>query len=138
MANYYGVTRTNYFTVTNREKLEELVSNCVTDDLQGVQIYPSAENPNYVCLACYGDIEGILDEDEDPSFDSFVNELQKLIPDGEAVIIVDAGHEKLRCVRGGVCIITNKDWKYIDTHSIGITTARTLLGDPNWTSKCDY
>ena len=39
MANYEGVTRTNYFKVTDEDAFVQLMERCVTDDIESVDVW---------------------------------------------------------------------------------------------------
>lgn len=43
---------------------------------------------------------------EEPDYDRFMNELSKIIKEGDACVIMSAGHEKLCYVAGVVHVIT--------------------------------
>lgn len=140
MSTYYGTTRTNYFKVTDETRFRELIGKCNCDDDEEMTVWVRALDDGTVtfAFACYGELTGIPDKDGDSSCDNFIAELQKLLPDGEAVIITDAGHEKLHCVNGGVYVITNLDSRYVSLHDIGLSVARELLHNEKWVETVSY
>lgn len=144
MANYYGCTRTNYFKVTDEDALVKLIEKCASDDPVGVSLWTNEaeDGTKLYGFGCYGDIEGIGDgEDEDfpdYDYDAFVNELQALLPEGEAVIITHVGHEKLRYLGGNVTVITKDRVEYRYLARVGLDTAREMLDNPEWGTKNEY
>lgn len=143
MANYYGVTRTNYFKVTNEDAFVELMDRCKSDDFEGVSVWTneSEDGAKTYGFGCYGCFEGIKvgeDEDAECDFSAFVSELQKLLPEGEAVIITHAGHEKLRYIGGGVTVITKDKVEYRYLSKIGLNLAKEMLDNPNWVTQNEY
>ena len=143
MANYYGKTRTNYFKVTDAEALCEL-SNIVCGDEDSVHLgieNAPGEEKRYM-LWCEGTILGIPDgddeEDCDYNYDEFVRRLQKILPDGEAVIITEVGSEKMRYLVGEVVVITNEGVCKNNLNAIGKKIAREMLNNPHWETKNWY
>ena len=62
-------------------------------------------------------------------FDEFLNELQKILPDNEAFVLIEVGFEKLRYITGYSLILTSKVCEQID---LGIDTTKRvkeLLGE---------
>lgn len=58
--------------------------------------------------------------------------------DDDAVIIFEAGGEKLNYVVGTAVIITSADHAYLDITRLAAAHASNLLGSPSWSTKCDY
>lgn len=84
--------------------------------------------------ACY-DKEDV--ESEDDNMIDFYRELQKILPDDEAMILMESGNEKLRYVTGFVTVVTNKDIKFTNMVDIALETARAMLGT-DFTTQMDY
>ena len=149
MANYYGYTRTNYFKVTNEDEFFKLINECGSDDPRGIDVWTSKDKDGskLYAFACESDLLGlsiINDDDrieEDDccyDYDEFIKELQKFLPDGEAVLITNIGKEKLCYLHGDIHIVTNKQTVLKSLRSIGIETARELLGNAEWDTKNEY
>lgn len=94
MANFYGVARTNYVTLS-----EEVAQAWA--DRWGLRVLREKDGGSRVGFA-----PGEWSDDGCfPSFDDDENEfdwaeLTQHLPDGEALVVVGAGHEKLRYVAG--------------------------------------
>lgn len=139
MANYVCAQRTNYFRVTNVEAFEALIGQLqgedsveiFTKEIGGVAYYGFG---SCAPLAYYPD----GDDEDAAEWEGFEDELAKLLPDDEAVIILEAGHEKLRYVTGGATVITNNGSRYIDLRRSAVSCARELLGNPNWETEAEY
>lgn len=73
----------------------------------------------------------------DDGMDSFYEELQKILPDDEAMILVESGHEKLRYVTGFATIVTNKEIRFLNVSDIAVKTAGEMLGK-KFETQMDY
>lgn len=148
MANYYGYTRTNYFLVSNEDEFLKLINECGSDDPQGIEVWThEEEGVKRYAFGCESDLLGLPvfdnnpdEEDEiiDYDYDEFIKELQKLLPDGEVVLITNIGRTKLCYLHGDIHVVTNKQTVLKTLHSIGIETARELLGNAEWDTKNEY
>lgn len=127
MANYIGTSRTNYFRVTNEQKYNELINNLICED----NIHDFTEERNgilYHGFGAYDSIEYMENEYDDYDFNKFLKELQKILPDNEAFIYFEAGHENLRYVSGFVLVCTNKEIKSMSLDVWAKEQAKKLLG----------
>lgn len=156
MSTYYGATRTNYFHVTDPEAFKALMAKVSTPD-DHIDIFENHKDEHGNQLYGFGvlsSINGIAvaagDESRtevDPNtyedeleydYDLFIEQLQQLLPDGECCLIFESGHEKLATVSGEVLAVTNSDTKYMSLRDIGISIARKMLHNENWTTDCEY
>lgn len=137
MANYDCVVRTNYFHVKDANAFEEFMNTVYGTD----EINIFKKNDMYG-FGCYGTIGGILisdnEDDEEYSYDEFINKLQTHVIEDEAIIIMEAGNEKLRYVLGSVCVITSHKIKYMDTMDLAIDIARELLNNDSYETQLSY
>lgn len=69
--------------------------------------------------------------------DTFYKELQQILPNGEAMILQEAGHEKLNYVAGIATIITNKEIRFLDLSKLAVKTAGDMLGT-DFQTQMDY
>lgn len=141
MANTNTVTRTNYFRVTDEEKYQELFKELISEDT----IHDFTETANGTVLHGFGSYTSIFycpsGENADEnwySLDGFIEQLQKILPEGEAVIIKEISWEKLRFVDGGYHVITSNECRYIYMNDAALATARELLADETWTTQIYY
>lgn len=141
MANYYGVIRSNYFHVKDEERFRALMARTAGDE-DSIELWNDEidENGNPVFgFGVYGGITGVVDEDgeyDDDSYDRFIEGLKECVADDDAILIFEAGHEKLRYVGGGATIITAKSVEYIDLEDCARSKTRELLGNEQWNTKC--
>ena len=145
MANYMGVSRTNYFRVTDESKYQELFNNLCSED----EIHDFTKEKDgviYHGFGCYGSVEYMVnvtvegeseEDDYEYDFDTFLKELQQIIPDDEAFMYFESGYEKLRYVTGFVIVCTNKEIKSMSLESWAITQVKQLLGE-NFTTQIEY
>ena len=144
MANYEGTTRTNYFKVKDVEAFKSLIKRTygTPEPLDIFEKKDAQTGETLYGFGCYGSIEGIDDQCTDgyaePDFGAFVDELQKLISEGDAVIIMESGNEKLRYVTGYATVITSTKVEYIDMSTNAKNVAKKLLNNENWTTRMEY
>lgn len=144
MANYYGTTRTNYFQVTDEQAYAELFAGLHgTDD--SVEDFSETLKDGTIVhgFGTYGSIlwfrDHDADENNDDEFDSeFLPRLQSLLPAGEAFIIMEAGHEKLRYVTGYATVVTADSIEFLSIADLAVRKAREMLGDDHFKTQLDY
>lgn len=77
-------------------------------------------------------------EFESNGLDPWLKELQKILPDGEAFILLSAGYEKLRYASGDVTVVTNQKIGYRCLSGVAMDLARDLLANPNFNTQLEY
>lgn len=141
MSQYYGNTTTNFFKVTDAEAFKAFMQQVKDTELDTVHLW-TKENETGTTLfsfGCYASIAGILlqegsnfdDDDVEYSFDAFITELQKFLPDGEIVVIKESGHEKLRYVGGHVTVITNSCCEHVNLDDVAYYLAKQMTQNEN-------
>lgn len=108
--NYEGISRSNYFRVTDEKKYAELFEKFdgavrdFTKEVDGETLH------GFGCedSICYG---------ESGDIDEFFAELQPILPDGEGVTYIHVGHEGLRYASACAAVVTNKDIRWSDVGS---------------------
>ena len=150
MANYYSCSRTNYFRVTNEEKYKALFDNLVGGEDEVHDFSREEDGVTYHAFGTYGSVDYIVppnnsddsnntdDYDYDYNFDLFLEELQKILPDDEAFICMESGHENLRYITGLLVIVTNTKIEYMDIRGEALRRAREILNNPAFDSKLEY
>ncbi len=150
MANYYASIRTNYFRVKDEKKFREFMAH-VSGTEDRVELWEEKDkNGNTVFgFGTLGGIAGVTDyhnnseddgedEDSEADFDAFLDSLQTFVADDDAIIILESGHEKLCYVVGSAYIITKDRCDCLDISDLAVKYAAQLLGNPEWTTICDY
>lgn len=148
MANYGCATRTNYFKVKDVEEFKALIKKTYSGE-DGVEIFTRVDSQTGETLygfGCYSSIDGIVSEEEfeeyvelsEPDYDAFIEGLQKIVADDDAIIIQETGNEKLRYVCGYATIITSKEVRYINMDSAAIEAAKQMLNNDEWTTSTSY
>ena len=141
MSNYYGVVRTNYFHVKDEEQFRALMAKTAGDE-GGIELWDdvkAADGKQMFGFGVFGGISGIQndnDEYDDESYDRFIDGLMECVADDDAILIFEAGHEKLRYVGGGVTIITAKGIEYINLEESARKIVHELLGNEQWDTRC--
>lgn len=121
MANYYCKSRTNYFKVKKVNDFKAELGKYSAGE-SGIFIW---EEKGLIGLGSYGSMTTLYDPDTDDWIEIF-GILQDHIEDGEAVILVESGNEKLRYVTGLAWVITKDDIKLIDVVDQAIQEAQRL------------
>ena len=103
MANYDGKIRTNYFRVKDIDKLRSFAEN------HGYELHEKEDN--YFVLGEYG-VGGIEDLEEKE-----LKEFQENLEDGQVVISMEIGNEKLRYLSAFATMISRDKIETIDLFS---------------------
>ena len=151
MADYYGKTRTNYFSVTDVEKFKKIIASCRAQDT--IEVFDEKQEDGSIKYGfyCDGSIHGLPDTDEpcenedeyddedcDYNYDAFCKALQEILPDDDAIFITEIGYEKMRYLVGECTTITQNDFKVITLKNEARDLARKMLNNPDYTTKMEY
>lgn len=142
MANYACAMRTNYFHVKDEIAFKELMGKVVCTE-GDVDIFERKDEKSMTMygFGCYGSIMGISAEGEDEdeySYDKFIDELRKNIEPGDAIIIFEAGHEKLCSIGMYADVITSEGCNILNLEHMAVESAKNMLKNPDWETKCTY
>lgn len=131
MASYLCAIRTNYFRVTEEEKFKNLIDEFLSGSCEVF----TRTDVNSNKLVGFGSDENInWPEDET----GFVSGLQECLAEDDSIIVLEVGHEKLRYLVGTATIITRSSIETIDLTSLAISKAAEMLGNPDYTTCCEY
>ena len=141
MANYYSKCRTNYFAVTDKEKFADIIKHLSGDG--EIAFYEHYQDKGKFMFYCDGILNGYMTyPDDDDSIDEatgkMIEEFQQILPDGEAIILTEAGSEKMNLISCVATIITNADVKYVNLANVAVSIAREMLKNPDFTTEMDY
>lgn len=141
MANYYACTRTSYFRVNDLEKLKDILRRCSAEDT--IDLYSTTINGEmYYAFGCESSISGLREEgaepDDEASYPALIAAIQEIIFPGEAMVIMEAGHEKLRYVVGEVTVITKDSYEGGNIRDMALKMAGKLLGNPGYEMQMEY
>jgi hypothetical protein len=149
--------RTNYFAVTDEMKFKTIMAACLGDGK--IEVFEGKQNDGSIKYGFLsdGNITGLpykYDEDKKPvvtlnideavdidSFDAWdvlCEELQKILPIGEAIILTKVGWEKMRIMIGECEVITKDDCQGVYLSDAALEAARKMLDDPNYTTQMNY
>lgn len=144
MANYCCTIRTNYFHVKDDDAFRALM-NRVYGCEDSVELWEEKDKDGRTVFGfgTYGGISGLRDADDDDtddnsSYDNFIDKLQASVADDDAIIILEAGNEKMRYVIGSATIITSSSYKYMDITNLAAELAAEMLQNPSWQTRCKY
>lgn len=145
MADYSGVFRSNYFRVTDVQKLKEIVSKMDTT-YGSVELFE--DDAPYYGFGGDGDLLGIWPETENETqtddeylesdFDLMIQKLQEILVDDDAIIIMFSGNEKLCYVVGSAMVITKTESRFLNVKELAKDAARVILQDDTWDTICEY
>lgn len=135
MANYECTVRTNYFRVTDEKRYEELLNGlCAEDNIH--DFTKVKDGVLYHGFGSYGSID-YIDKNEEYNFDEFLEELLKILPEDEAFMYFESGHEKLRYIVGSVIIATKNKIVYENLENLAMNKAKEMLGN-DFKTVTDY
>ena len=144
MANYCCAIRTNYFHVKNELEFRSLMEQTYGSE-DTIEVWERRDNGGNTMFGfgCYGSIAGLRDMDEDDdledtAFDRFLEKLQQCVAEDDAVIILEAGNEKMRYIVGTALILTSKACECLDIADLAERQAAELLAIPSWKTKLMY
>lgn len=133
MANYESACRTNYFEVTDDVKYQELLEAL----MQSYDISKIEREENGKVRHAFGTYEDIDLEYVDGFDGNWIKEMQSILPDGEAFVLIVTGHEKLSSVSAGATIITNDAVDIVDLETmIGDMIAEKIDDDHPFITQC--
>lgn len=138
MADYIAMGRTNYFHVTDEEKYQELIKGLAVNGYW--YDFSRAEDDGVIhAFGFDGSFDWVdpEDEDQDSNLDYFLAEIQKILPDGEAFMCFEIGHEKFRYVVGEVCVVTKPEIAWFNLNNVAMDWARDVLGE-DFTTQTTY
>lgn len=155
MADYACVLRSNYFHVKDEESFRVFMNSVSGEDLHLWEEKDEKDGSTLFGFGCYGSIYGVTgyeddededieyeenedDEDEEEPYTLFLKGLQEYIADNDAVIICEAGNEKLRYVTGFATVITSDGIETISIDELAISKAREMLKNSDYNTKMDY
>ena len=138
MADYLAVARTNYFRVTDEKKYQELFQHLVAGD--NIEDFTKElDGKLYHGFGAYATIDykdNLDDKQSDCDFNYFIEELQKILPDDEAFIYQESGHEKLHSIDGYAIVVTSKEIVGESISSWSKDIVKELLGENNKVTEC--
>lgn len=133
MANYYAYTRTNYFKVKDEQKFKELMEDLTTDEVD-LDLWDKTKNgETFYAFGGSGCLAYNCGE-----VDEFYEKLQELIPEGEAVLVTEVGHEKLCYLEGYCTIITSDSIECVSLQEAALQKTRELLRDNKYEVDFNY
>jgi len=139
MANYYATIRTNYFSVKDENAFRELMQSVCAEDDVHVFERPQPDGRKKHGFGCYGNIYGIpYENDFDGGRNRFLNALQNLVCEDDAIIMTEVGNEKLRYVIGFSIVITSKEIQSISIPDKALHLAQKILRNKNYQTQMDY
>lgn len=124
MANYESTMRTNYFHVTNDKRFKEIFHS-ITEKNEDVKLF-TGDDHTYG-FGSYHDVDM-----------NDVFELQEIIPEGDCIIVMEAGHESLRYVDGIGYVITKDKVETLSIMELVKQKAQELLKNPDYETQIDY
>jgi len=139
MANYYATVRTNYFHVKSPDEFKKMLMDVEGED--SVLLFEETDENGQPIFGfgCCGTIYGIpKGEDEETDYDFFIEKLQACVADDDAVIILEAGYEKLRYVIATALVVTSSDTFFVSAEDVAIEKAREMLKNDKWDTCCEY
>lgn len=148
MANYYSTTRTNYFRVKDPDAFRDFMKTVWSSE-DSVQVWEERKGykddvPRYG-FGCYSEILGIgVGEPDtyglfyDYDYEAFCQRLSEFVAEDDAIIIMEAGNEKLRYVVGTATVITSTSVEFLNLSDLAVKSAAKMLNNPDWKTCLEY
>jgi len=138
MADYQSKFLSNYFSVTDVTKFEELIKSCQTEGIMEIFQKDQPDGSIKYGFGSTNTIHGLPPKGEEcGELYIFYGELRKLIPPGEAALVTEIGNEKLNYLVACCTVITQTEIKTIELESYALDLARELLNDPDFDTETD-
>ena len=139
MASFEGVMRTNYFHVKDADAFFRFIDEVETDVGKLQLLKKGNVADDLFGFGCYGEILGVKNPETDGAdYDAFLSQLQEHVVDGECIILIQIGHEKLNYVVGRATVITPETIVTEDISSTALVKARATLHNPEYNTELDY
>lgn len=144
MANYYGLTRSNYFSVTDEAALQKIIDRIVVAECGEKFLYSEViGGEKKWSFSAYGSLSGfpISDTDdcvEEYDYDAFLHSLQEILVEGDAICITEIGNEKLRYFCAVTIVITTEKIESVDLYPHVLEKACQMLKNENFSTRLDY
>lgn len=138
MANYACVIRTNYFRVKDEDAFRTLVARTYGTAKIELLEKNAPSGQKLFAIATAGAISGVTNAKDDDgesdasAYDEFLDLLQDCLPEDEACILCEVGHEELNYLVGCALIITRKEMESVSINHVAMLKAGQMLGNPDW------
>lgn len=133
------VARTNWFSVTDPNKLMQTLAKVKVEAGTHLQIFTKDENGAYrFVFGCEGEIKGFDCGSDDEQMHPFLEELREIVAEGDAIILQEVRHDKLRYVAAGAYIVTREKWDFIDFAECVLAKACEVTGNPKFKVELEY
>ena len=134
MANYEAYARSNYFHVNNMKNFLKWMKMYLPDAHLFTKDNKKKEAITEQDLVAFGMESDVYLKDEDQAISS----LQELLLEGEACVVMETGHEKLRYVAGHSTIFTKNTVEYVSLDEKTRSYCAELLGQPDYQLDISY
>ncbi len=107
MADWYGISRSNYFAVKNKKKFKDF---CKKWNAELITKSNNKKLVGFISNDEYGALPSINLDEEGPEsdFDSFVTELSTHLKEGQVAIMMESGAERARYISGLALAVNHK------------------------------
>lgn len=146
MSEYICTVRSNYFHVKDPASFRDFMGRVYgSEDKIFLWQEQDEEGKPVFGFGTHGTIAGLknaeADDDDlldESAYDEFIRGLQEHVSEGDAVILMEVGHEKLCYVTGAATILTSGGQEYLSLAEMASNQAAEMLGNPDWSTQCDY
>ena len=142
MAGYTCVIRTNYFRVKDADKFKSFMNDVYSNRAE-VEVFEDTDKNGVTRygFGCCGQIRGVCQIKEDGIFTeyaAFIEGLQELVAEDDAIMIFETGSDGLRYLTGTADVITAEGHKYLRIEDWATKMAAKMLNNPEFTTRVDY
>lgn len=142
------ITRSNRFKVLNEERYAQLFRKLSTYSNEPVEDEVTTTDDGSIVHRFWANEDVIFTEEENsnnllPLEEGWLQELQKILPDGEAVIIIRTAFESTEDSSQAYdnsyySIITRDHIRHGDINGAAIDVAKQMLDNPNWNTTIEF
>lgn len=138
MADCISRTRSNFFSVKNEDAFRALIAKAAEEQSDLTITTQEDDGVKTFSFHCDGTLDGIEDPNDVlgiTSAEAFYAELQPILADGDACIVMSAGWEKFASVDAEAVVVTSDSIEYIDLGNAAIKAAAKALGKSEWSTN---
>ena len=137
MSEYGAACRTNWFRVTDPERLRRIIARAETLQGNPIMLWKSKDKQqrDVYAFGCYGTIdvyEYDTDDDDDYEYSSFIADLSEILPDDEAIVISEIENEKLQYLVAYTIVVTKYEIRTVDLFNTSVQEAEEMLCDTKY------
>lgn len=133
MSEYGAACRTNWFHVTDPERLRRLIASVRTLQGNPIMLWKSKDKlqRDVYAFGGYGTIADVYscasENEDDFEYGPFITDLSEILTDDEAVVISEIGNDKLQYIVAYAVVVTKYEIRTVDLFNASVQEAEEML-----------